>query len=97
MKSHKKKIIKMAVFWYLYTGVVIASIVEAWNPLNPYIMLIVIIGSLIIWYFILKFIFWIVPQLLTEVYKILSFLLKSLWNFTLNRVREFGKAFRNEK
>lgn len=96
MKSHTKKVIKMALFWYLYVCIVLASIAGAWNPQNPLIMLIVIAGSLLIWYIILKLLFWIVPQLVVILYEVLLFLLKGLWNFILNRVREFGKALRNE-
>ncbi len=51
------------VFTCLYINIVIFSLIGAWNPENPYIMLIVFAGSLVFWYFILRLIFYVIGRI----------------------------------
>ena len=87
------KHIEKTIFWILYLFIaVFAFFGSLQHPLMP----IIFVGSLVVWYFILKGIFWVIRRC----YRILSIHIsripKTLWQFILNRVREFGKAFRNE-
>lgn len=97
MKSSAEK----AIFWTLYIFIAAFSLSGTLlrDPENAHIMLIVFIGSLIVWYFILKFIFWVIRRLcpvFIELLKAIARIPETLWKFTLDRVREFGKALRNE-
>ena len=93
MKSSTEK----TIFWVLYLFIVVFAFFGSLQ--NPVMMPIIFFGSLIVWYFILKGIFWVIrrlcrvfPVLLTHITQIP----KTLWEFTLNRVREFGRALRDE-
>ena len=93
MKSSAEK----AIFWTLY---ILISIFSFFGSLqNPAMMPIIFGGSLVIWYFILKGIFWVIRRLCRVFPVLLGHLTripKALWKFTLDRVREFGKALRDE-
>ena len=66
-----------------------------WIPYSPIHFLITFVVSLIVWYFILRFIVWLTLKVIPgfiHLFKIPNI----LWKVILNRVREFGKALRNE-
>ena len=58
-----KSSVERTIFWILYIFIAVLSLMGSWNPLNPYIMIITFVGSLIVWYLILKLIFWVVRKL----------------------------------
>ena len=85
------------IFWILYLLIVVFSFFGSLQ--NPVMMPIIFGGSLIVWYFILKGIFWVIRRLCRIFPVLLTYttrIPKALWKFTLNRVREFGKALRDE-
>ena len=103
IKSSAEKVL----FGFLYSFIALFSLIGSNIPTTGYIGIIIFFGSLVVWYFILKFIFWIGHQVIglscyvflrlsRYVFPFLLKIPKALWNFILNRVRELGKAIRNE-
>ena len=93
-------LIEKIIFWTLYVYISMALFFGTWNRENPLIGIITFLVGLIVWYFILKGIFWVIRRLLRPIFirilKAIARIPKVLWQFTLNRVREFGKALRDE-
>ena len=93
-----KSSIEKTIFWVLYCFYGI-MLVAAWihdGPENPYIGLIFAAASMIVWYLFLKAIFWIIRRCWRVLSVYIPRIPKTLWTFTLNRVRELGRAFRDE-
>ena len=96
MKSRAEKVI----FWILYTLPTVPHLIfvlyHVSNDRDGFIFdeeyFIVTLVWIVSWYFILKILFWVMPKL----GHLLSSLLRSFWNFILNRGREFGKALRDD-
>lgn len=95
MKSSTQR----TIFWILYSLLAALSLLGSLQSESPLITLISTIVGLILWYFILKLIFWVIRQLcpvFSVLLKFIALIPKALWKFTLDRIREFGKALRDE-
>ncbi len=93
LSTSQKTLFRKILFWILYCYIGLAIVASLLNRENPLTGLMIAIPSIIVLYFILKAIFWAIPRVWQVLFRLIP---KTLWKFTLDRVRELGKAIRDD-